>query len=192
MASYIELQDFSDLESILNFALFKSLEITDTSLGNVQLMDWRLGYLTIEAQCGFKDDFLEFFSQVRPKTGSACGRAIRERNSIIIKDVNVDQEFTPYREIAARACFRAVQSTPIISNNGAFIGVLSTHFPAIHGPTEKEMLELKTLGEITADAIIQKINIENAIQEIEQTCKTYEQARNYYKTLPRSLFTIHI
>jgi hypothetical protein len=110
MASYIELQDFSDLESILNFALFKSLEITDTSLGNVQLMDWRLGYLTIEAQCGFKDDFLEFFSQVRPKTGSACGRAIRERNSIIIKDVNVDQEFTPYREIAARACFRAVQS----------------------------------------------------------------------------------
>jgi GAF domain-containing protein len=191
MTNYKEVHDNSDLGSILNFALSKSLAITDTSLGNVQLMDWRLGYLTIEAQCGFKDDFLEFFSQVRPKTGSACGRAIRQRNSIIIKDVNVDQEFAPYRDVAARAGFRSVQSIPIISNNGAFIGVLSTHFPAIHSPTEKEMLELKTLGEITANAII-NINIENAIQKIKQTCKTYEQARNYYKTLPRSLFTIHI
>src|SRR5262249_29530793 len=38
------------LGSILDHVLDASLELTGATLGNIQLMDWRAGYLTIEAQ----------------------------------------------------------------------------------------------------------------------------------------------
>src|SRR5262249_22759804 len=60
------------------------------------------------------------------------------------------------RIIAIRAGFRAVQSTPLISSSGAFVGVLSTHFPAAHRPTQGELKILKRVGELTANAIIRQ------------------------------------
>lgn len=58
--------------------------------------------------------------------------------------------------IALEAGYRAVQSTPIISRSGVFFGVLSTHFPAPHRPSDSEMLAMRALAEITADAIIRQ------------------------------------
>ena len=122
----------SNLQSVLDCALSESLEVTGTVLGNVQVMDWKTGCLTIAGQRSFNDEFLTFFRSVRAGTGSACGRAMRERRSIVIEDVLLDREFAPYRTIALKSGFRAVQSTPLISSSGAFVGVLSTHFPAAH------------------------------------------------------------
>jgi len=139
---------------VLNCALSNSLLLTNARLGNVQLMDWQSGCLTIAAQFGFRAEFLSFFRSVKAESGSACGRAVKERHSIIIEDVLTDPDFAPYRAMALKAGYRAVQSTPIISRSGAFFGVMSTHFPVIHRPTDGQMRELKALGESIADAII--------------------------------------
>jgi DNA-binding NarL/FixJ family response regulator len=143
-----------DISPILDYVLQKGLQLTRTDLGNVQLMDWNTGYLTITAQRGFSEDFLEFFRTVRGEDGSACGRAVRHRGPIVIEDVLEDAEFAPCRPIALEAGFRAVQSTPLISRNGAFFGVLSTHFPHRHRPSERELKMLQALGEVAANAII--------------------------------------
>jgi len=150
----VRLQNCSDLQSVLNSGLFLGLELTGADLGNVQLMNWKTGSLTIVAQRGFNDDFLSFFRLVTATCGSACGRAIKEGGSGVIEDVLLDGEFAPYRTIALEAGFRAVQSTPLISSSGAFLGVVSTHFPATHRPSEGEMRALKVAGELTANAII--------------------------------------
>ena len=144
----------SDLCSVLNSGLSLALQLSGTDLGNVQLMDWKTGSLTIAAQRGFNDDFLSFFRLVTAACGSACGRAIRERCSIVIEDVLLDREFASYRTISLKAGFCAVQSTPLISSSGAFLGVVSTHFPAAHRPSEVEMQALEVAGELTANAII--------------------------------------
>lgn len=148
------LQQCSDLKSVLDRALGQGLEVTGTVLGNIQLMDWTTGDLTIEAQRGFNEEFLKFFRRVTAENGSACARAIRERDSIVVGDVLRDWEFAPYRTIALESGFRAVQSTPLISSSGAFVGVLSTHFAAAHRPSEREMRVLKELAQLTANAII--------------------------------------
>ena len=147
-------QGCSDLQSVLDGLLRRSLELTGTGLGNVQMMDWEKGYLRIAAHHGFNDEFLNFFRHVRAQSGSACARAITRRESIVIEDVLVDPEFAPYRMIALRAGFRAVQSTPLISSGGAFFGVVSTHFPAAHKPSGREIEELGATGQRAADAII--------------------------------------
>src|SRR5215510_590763 len=55
----------------------QGLELSGTALGNIQLMDWSTGCLTIAAQRGFSNEFLRFFHRVTAEDGSACGRAVR-------------------------------------------------------------------------------------------------------------------
>jgi GAF domain-containing protein len=107
-------------------------------LGNVQLMNWKAGYLEIKAQSGFGDEFLNFFKQVYLADVSACARALRKRSSIVIEDITTDRQFVPCCEILMRAGVRAVQSTPMISSSGALMGILSTHLPILHRPGENE------------------------------------------------------
>ena len=148
------LVDCSDLESVLACALSGGLELSGASRGNIQLMDWNTGYLTIMAQCGFDDDFLRFFHRVSARDGSACGRAIRERRPIVVDDVLEDPEFAPFRAIALKAGFRAVQSTPLISSSGAFLGVLSTHFAEARRCNGDDLQILRGAAGLAANAII--------------------------------------
>ena len=136
--------------------LSASLAATGASMGNVQLMDWHTGRLTIASQRGFGRYFLECFRTVDARDGSACGRAVRDRRAIVIEDVMLDCEFAPYRRIADQAGFRAVQSTPLISTSGAFLGVVSTHFSAAHRPSAGEMLAVSSAARAVANAIIRQ------------------------------------
>ena len=92
--------------------------------------------LTIAAQRGFKQDFLDFFREVSAEDDAACGRALRSGERILIEDVESDAPFAPFRPIARSAGFRAVIYTPLITRDGTALGMLSTHFRSVHRPTE--------------------------------------------------------
>jgi hypothetical protein len=66
----------------------------------------------------------------------------------------MDDDFAPYRSIAYRSGFRAVQSTPVVSSSGATLGILSTHFATPCRPNEKTMDTLKGVARLIADSII--------------------------------------
>jgi len=85
---------------------------------------------------------------------SACAGALKSREQVIIEDVLSDSGFAPYRDIARAADFRSVQSTPLVSSNGALVGILSTHFSLTHCPPREQRQALKGLGRLAADAII--------------------------------------
>ena len=143
-----------DRQSILDCVLDGCLELTDASLGNVKLVDQRNGCLTIAAQRGFHREFLDFFHRVNADDSlSICGRALRERRAII-SDVMLDEELAPWRPVAERAGFRSLQSTPIISGSGALFGIVSTHFPIPHQPTEREINAVRSLANLAANAIV--------------------------------------
>jgi len=144
-----------NLQSVFECALNGSLELSGAWAGNVQLMNWKAGYLEIMAQYGFHAEFLNFFGRVKMEDGTACARALRNHQSIIIEDVTVDQDFTACLEIARRAGIRAVQSTPLVSSSGALVGIASTHFQMPHRPTDLQMRALQEAAQVTADAIIQ-------------------------------------
>src|SRR5262245_1324404 len=144
----------ADLQSILDCVLDGGLELTDAKLGNVKLVDESKGYLTIAAQRGFHQEFLDFFHRANADNSlSICGRALRERRAIIT-DVMSDEEFAPWRSVAKRVGFRSLQSTPIISGSGALVGIISTHFPIPHQPTEREMNAVRSLAKLAANAIL--------------------------------------
>ena len=117
--------------------------------GNVQLP---LGdHLVIVAQKGFSVPFLRTFKTVRKDTGSACGRALRSGETVIVPDVETDPEYAAYRGAAKNAGYRAVQSTPLVTREGLFLGIVSTHFAIPHRPTPIEMATLKSYGRMAAE-----------------------------------------
>jgi GAF domain-containing protein len=148
------LATFDDEKSIVEWLLARSLAATGARLGNVQLVDWTSGDLLIVAQQGFRARFLQHFEQVNSSDACACGKALDARKAVVIEDVVVDPGFAPHRDVAIDAGFRSVQSTPIISANGALVGVVSTHFGEAGRPNEGQLMAVRVAAELAASGIL--------------------------------------
>jgi PAS domain S-box-containing protein len=164
-----------DLNDGLVEMLRASIHMMGADKGNVQILDAR-GVLTIAAQRGFDQPFLEFFKEVHVTDNSACARALRSGRQIIIEDVEADENFAPLRHVALAAEFRAVQATPLIAHDGKPLGVLSTHFCNVRRPSEHQMRMLDLYARRAVDFIERHRN-EEALRRSEERYKgIYENA----------------
>jgi len=146
-----EISATSSLGQALSTAVDAATALLRADFGNIQL--YRAGILTIAVHRGLSQNFLERFGRVAADDDCACGRAMREGRATIIPDVALDRAFAPFRDIAAETGFRAVQSTPLITTNGLFVGMMSTHFRRPHAPTDEEMAMLGVYAGAVADTI---------------------------------------
>lgn len=132
-----------------------ALGLVGASFGNVQAIDWACGSLEIIRQRGFRKEFLQYFKSVTSDDRSACGFALKTRKAVVISDIADDKSLSPLsRSVILGAGVRAVQSVPIVSTSGAFIGILSTHFPAAHRPSNVELDIVESLARATANLIV--------------------------------------
>ena len=144
----------SEIGLILDWLLHEALDRTQADLANVRLIDWHTGFLEIRAQSGFTDEFLTLFARVSMAGRSACARALRRREPVVIEDIMADSEFESCRDVVRRQGIRAVQSVPMISNSGILIGIASAHFARPHRPASAELHDLKNAARLAANAIV--------------------------------------
>ncbi len=114
--------------------------------------------LVIVAQVGLGAAFLKAFKRVGCGDGSACGRALRERKTIVIPDVETDPEYEQFRADARAAGYRAVQTTPLFTSTVELIGMVSTLFAHVHTPTDIEMETLGRYSVCAADYLKKLLN----------------------------------
>ncbi len=143
----------TDLRTALNEVLVATIEITGADMGNVQMFSAQREALEIVAQRGFKQDFLDFFQTVRLDGDAACSRAMRMGERIVIEDVLYDELYEPLRDVAAKAGYRAVQSTPLLGRGGELLGMLSTHHRRPHRSSEHDFRILDIYTRQAADFI---------------------------------------
>lgn len=117
-----------DISEKFQSLLEKALSRENTKMGNIQVFNSESESLSIIAQKGFKEDFLEHFKVVKAFDTTACGRAVGVKSPLIIGDVLQDIAFTPHRELAKDAGFRSVKSVPILGKGNKVLGVISTHY----------------------------------------------------------------
>jgi signal transduction histidine kinase len=141
-----------DVESVLREVLASAMAMHDTGRGLLSLCDPERPGLVLGVHAGFDDGFLKEVERV-PPGGGGCGTCYEERRRIVIEDVETDSIFAPYREAARRAGFRACHSTPLFTQRGDIIGVLSVHFPLPHRPSQREIRLMDLYTRIAADAI---------------------------------------
>jgi PAS domain S-box-containing protein len=170
------------LKEGLDEMLLAVIELLGADKGNIQLISEESKVCVIAAQRGFQQDFLEFFREVSVADDSACGRALRSGQRIIIEDVEADAPFEPFRGIARAADFRAVVSTPLIGGDGKPLGILSTHFRSIHRPTEPELRRLDLYARQACD-FIQRCKMEQILQRSEEALRDADRRKDEFLAL---------
>ena len=144
-----------------------TIALLGADMGNIQLLDPKSHVLSIAVQRGFKQPFLDVFREVSTDDDAACGRALRSGTRTIIPDVDADEPFAPFREVAREAGFRGVQSTPLIARDGTPLGMISTHWRRVHSPTEQDLRRLDLYARQAAD-FIERARVEDALRESEK------------------------
>jgi len=166
-----------DLRGALDEVLDAAITLLDADYGNIQLYNPHKKGLEIVVQRGFPQAYLDTFRLIRLDDDSACGRALRGGKRIVIEDVLTDEEYVNFRDIAAEAGYRAVQSTPLLIPGGAVLGMLSTHFRSPHRPTEHQF-SLLDLYARQAIELIDRLRAEQALRESEERFRRALQPRN--------------
>jgi PAS domain S-box-containing protein len=154
-----------------------AITLLDADYGNIQLYNPHKKGLEIVVQRGFPQAFLDTFRLVSTDDNTACGRALRSGARIIIEDVLTDEEYVNFRDIAAAAGYRAVQSTPLLIPGGAVLGMLSTHFRSPHRPTEHQ-LNLLDLYARQAIELVDRLRADQALRASEDRFRRALQPRN--------------
>jgi PAS domain S-box-containing protein len=163
-----------DMTAALYQVLDASIAMHRADFGNIQVYNPAIGALEIVAQRGFKQDFLDAFRIVDMEDESACARSMRQGKQVTIEDVEKDPAYVPYREMAAAAGYRAVQSTPLVSRRGDLIGMLSTHFRHPHLPTDRELRMLDLYARQAAD-VIERLRIEDELRQSQEKLRQQAQ-----------------
>jgi GAF domain-containing protein len=151
--------------------------------GNIQLLsDGERRVLTIAAQQGFQQEFLDFFREVSAADDCACGRSLRSGARVIIEDIEADPGYAPFRAIARAPGYRAVVSTLLLGFDGAPLGAISTHFHAVHRPSEQEVHRLDLYLRQAAE-FIQHSRMEQALRRSEQALREADRRKDEFLAL---------
>ena len=135
-----------------------AIALHGAELGNVQL---NVGdHLVIAVHRGFKAPFLESFRKVTVKDGCACGRALRTGSTVIVPDIEKDEEFAPYRDTIRAAGVRSVMTSPLLTPRGVLVGTVSTHFVNVHTPTAIEVATIKSYCVVAANHLLKLLGQE--------------------------------
>ncbi|MER6348738.1 ANTAR domain-containing protein [Streptomyces sp. NPDC001595] len=131
--------------AVLKAALQRVLAITQTSMGNVQLMEG--GRLHMTRHTGLNKYFTDFFTFVDAPT-TACSQAAEERRQVTVRDVATADVFDePSRHAILQAGSRAAHSLPLGSPAGAVLGMISSHHDRpLPGFTRAQLAALERTG----------------------------------------------
>jgi signal transduction histidine kinase len=170
------------LAPALDEILGAAIDLHGADLGSIQLYERASSQLRIVAQKGFTPAFLEHFRVVGSGDETSSGRALRTLEPCRITDVTADPGYLPFRELAAQAGYRAVQSVPLITRAGEITGVLSVHFAAPHAFHERD----RQLGDLLGRQAAYLIESRTQLAELEasqvrlsrQALELIEQDRN--------------
>lgn len=154
-----------DLQNLLDSILDAAISITASDKGNIQLLNVSVGELDVAAQRGFNQQFVDFFSHIRPGV-AACGTALQTRRCVVVEDVTLSPVFlsTPHAlELMLAAGVRSVVCTPLMTRSGQSVGVLSTHYVTPRRPSDRDLRLLDMLARQAAD-FVERLHSEQALQ----------------------------
>ncbi len=161
-----------DVAPALQAILQTLVDLHDGQHGLFALYDNDSGCLSIGASVGFDEAALAPVRRIvpGPDTG-ATGTAFATRERVIVEDIETDTRFDSLRRNARAAGFRAVHSTPVLTRDGAILGVLSVYFAVPRVPTQHEM-NLADMCALHAADAIEGARDEQALRESEQRFRT--------------------
>jgi len=126
------------LDAMLQGVLAASVELLRAEKGTVQIHDEPSQSLLMKGYVGFNPELIGHFLTV-PSGQGVCGLALQKRHRIIAENVHTDDRFISIRPFFVREGIVACVSTPFRGHDGRVLGMLNTHFPRPHRPSDHEL-----------------------------------------------------
>ncbi|ESY68165.1 MULTISPECIES: EAL domain-containing protein [Mesorhizobium] len=126
-------------------------------LGSVLLLDKEGRHLRHGAAPSLAEGYINAIDGVAigPKVGS-CGTAVFRREPVVVADIMRDPLWEDYRDLAERYGYRSCWSTPIVSHQGAVLGVFAMYSMTVREPAEAETRLINFTTRIAGIAIERK------------------------------------
>ncbi|WP_276134185.1 GAF domain-containing protein [Polluticoccus soli] len=99
------------------------------------------GKLRIVAAHGFTPEAEEYWEWVYHYTDSSCGEVLRTRRRVIVPDYRTAEfmQNSPTLSVFIDGGVYAAQSTPVYSEAGKLLGMVSTHWAYPHTPSQHQL-----------------------------------------------------
>lgn len=143
----------TELPKVLDEILAATVALQRADFGMLQLFDHKTQALRIVAQRGFSERALDRFGTVTAASRTATSRALRQRERVIIEDVQKDPAHESLREMARHEGYRGIQAAPIIGRDGQIKGMLATHFSQPHRPPDSDLQLTDLYMRLAADLL---------------------------------------
>lgn len=140
-----------------SFGIFldAAVEVSDSDAASIQTYDAERGGLRLAGWRGFHPLSARFWDLVVPESASTCGMALVSGDRVVVPDLEAEpalacsEDLREYR----RSRLRAVQSTPLVGDDGRVVGMLSTHWRQPREPSAAVLRRIDSLARMCASAV---------------------------------------
>jgi len=166
----------ADIESVYMDILDAAISLTGADCGDLQLAVEGGQALEIAVHTGLGPDFVRYFHRVSGGK-TACEKVREGKARVIVDDVSTSPLYddATTRKVMLAEGIRCVQSTPMFSGTGSFMGVFSTLYKYPHEFSERELRVLDMLARQAAD-VIERVRIEVELQDREKQAQLLAEA----------------
>jgi signal transduction histidine kinase/CheY-like chemotaxis protein len=165
-----DLASLHDLQEQMKRILAGLKRLHGADLGLLSMYERNRSTLRVVASIGFSDEALQLLHCIKPGD-RACDVASAERRRIIVEDTEQDPRTACFREIARGAGFRAVHSTPLLTQSGEVLGAITVLFRTPRRPTERE-IALADICARKAAVFIERAYAEAHVEEQDRNLRT--------------------
>ena len=156
-------------------------EQTDGMFCSVLLLDEDGIHLRHGAAPSLPDEYNRAVDGIRigPSVGS-CGTASYLNRRVVVEDIQTDERWEGYRELAAPFDLRACWSEPIVSSEGSVLGTFAMYYQQPRSPNEGELKLIAAAAHLAGIAIV-RWRSEDALKNSES------RFRSIFESLPDAI-----
>jgi PAS domain S-box-containing protein len=178
-----------NVEALYEKIMDAAVAIMRSDFASMQVLDESQDALRLLAYHGFEPSFGTTFALVSPETRTSCSVARQTARRVVVPNVETCDFIvaTPSLDHHLEAGIRAVQSTPLVSRDGALVGMISTHWKQPHQPSERDLRLLDILARQAADLIERNKAKEKAQQQAAELLDLHRRKDEFLAMLSHEL-----